>query len=81
MTTVFCGLILGLLIFNIFGTFLIYYFVNRNWEKLLELQNYITNIDLETMRNTRQVDVDEVKDTILHHLKRMSIKRENKNVL
>ena len=39
------GLIIGLLVSNLLAVFLVFYYVNRNWNKLIEQTNFLSNID------------------------------------
>lgn len=39
------GLIIGLLVSNLLAVFLVFYYVNRNWNKLIEQTNFLSSID------------------------------------
>ncbi len=40
---------------NFASIMLVFYYVNRNWERLIELTNYLNNIDRQNWRNTEQL--------------------------
>lgn len=82
MDTIFCGLLLGLSVFNLLGIWLIYYFVSRNWDELIDQRNYIININTEVMRNSMKQDevickiVEKIREEIEKYQQEEGIRNE-----
>ncbi|MCU9594623.1 hypothetical protein OEV82_09155 [Caldibacillus thermolactis] len=49
------GLIIGLLVSNLLAVFLVFYYVNRNWNKLIEQTNFLSSIDRLNWNNTAKL--------------------------
>jgi hypothetical protein len=49
------ALLLAFSIFNSLGILIVFYYVNRNWEKLIELTNHLNNIDRNAWSNTEKL--------------------------
>lgn len=46
------ALLLAVSLANFLSILLVFYYVNRNWEKLIDLTNYLNNIDRQNWLNT-----------------------------
>lgn len=47
--------IFAFLVVNLATSLMIFYYINRNWETLIELKNHVSNLDKQIWRNTEQI--------------------------
>lgn len=50
------AIVIGILVANFFFMYIIYYFVNRNWENLLDIKNQINALDMTIYHSRRRTD-------------------------